>query len=137
MHWMTSSKCRTPCREFQGPTNSAGYGYPYIDGVRVLLHRWVVEQVDGPLAPGEVVRHRCDNPPCFRYSHLLRGTMKDNSQDMVRRGRHWSSRKVRCKRNHDDWVLTPDGRRRCRSCERGRDRTKRNARKRAQRALGR
>lgn len=33
------------------------------------------------------VLHRCDNPPCFRPSHLFRGTKKDNTQDALRKGR--------------------------------------------------
>ena len=39
-----------------------------------LLHRWVWEQVNGPIPPGMVVMHRCDNPPCFRLDHLMLGT---------------------------------------------------------------
>ncbi len=31
--------------------------------------------------------HRCDNPPCCRYSHLEIGPPKKNSEDMVARGR--------------------------------------------------
>lgn len=82
-----------PCREYEGSRNPDGYGRvpfgpprSHRDGRRagrklVGLHRWVVEQVEGPLAPGEVVRHRCDNPPCFLYAHLIRGTQGDNMQD--------------------------------------------------------
>lgn len=31
--------------------------------------------------------HRCDNPPCFRYDHLLLGTHHDNNLDMLAKGR--------------------------------------------------
>lgn len=81
----------TPCLVYRGPLNANGYGYPRLVAGRrngVLLHRWVSEQVDGPLAPGEVVRHWCDNPPCFRYDHLLRGTQRINLLECVAKGRH-------------------------------------------------
>lgn len=87
-----------PCREYRGCRNPDGYGVAPLgppafhrDGrrkgnKRVLVHRWVVEQVEGPLQPGEVVRHDCDNPPCFLYEHLLRGTPGDNARDASDRG---------------------------------------------------
>lgn len=34
-----------------------------------------------------MVRHRCDNPPCWKLDHLVLGTASDNSADMVARGR--------------------------------------------------
>lgn len=99
----------TPCREYRGNRHPAGYGYPPFGEERrkpngakngrrlVLLHRWVMEQALGrPLERHEIVRHRCDNPPCFLYEHLVLGTHDDNMGDMVERGRsrrgetHWN-----------------------------------------------
>jgi hypothetical protein len=31
--------------------------------------------------------HTCDNPPRVRQSHLFTGTLSDNTQDMIRKGR--------------------------------------------------
>jgi len=81
----------TPCREWQA-AKSKGYGKKWDRdlGKVVLIHRWVVAQIHGwDAIKGKVVRHRCDNPACYRYDHLEVGTHSDNSRDMMdrRRGR--------------------------------------------------
>ena len=97
------------CREYQGLRHNYGYGYPTIGEQRykpngakngrcqVLLHRWVMEQALGrKLRSNEVVRHICDNSPCFLLEHLRLGTKDDNAGDMVDHGRsnrgpkHWN-----------------------------------------------
>lgn len=40
-----------------------------------------------------VVRHTCDNRICVNPSHLLLGTNKENTNDMISRGRHIEGRK--------------------------------------------
>ena len=37
---------------------------------------------------GLVVMHSCDNPPCCNPKHLESGTLRQNAQDCVARGRH-------------------------------------------------
>jgi hypothetical protein len=53
----------------------------------VLVHRLSFIVFNGPLLPGQVVRHTCDNPPCVNPKHLIAGTHADNMADMVKRGR--------------------------------------------------
>lgn len=82
------------CREFPGARTTSGddyykgYGMRRRNGKNVLVHRWVVAQILGWEAiKGKVVRHTCDNPPCFLYEHLLVGTHADNAADRETRGR--------------------------------------------------
>ncbi|BBA98356.1 hypothetical protein RVR_4506 [Actinacidiphila reveromycinica] len=51
-------------------------------------HRVAWIEANGPIPPGLVIRHRCDNPPCRNVAHLLLGTHADNVADMVSRGRN-------------------------------------------------
>jgi hypothetical protein len=51
------------------------------------VHRVMYALVNGPIPPGKMVRHSCDNPPCCNPEHLLLGTAKDNAQDALSRGR--------------------------------------------------
>ncbi len=128
---MAPTVLETPCREYQGPRRG-GYGRPHLGEQmyhstggkhfrkRVTLHRWIMEQYLGrKLDRWEIVRHRCDNPPCFRFDHLVLGTQADNNQDMVDRGRSTKGkpqprRQTHCKRGH---LLEDIGTRRiCRVC---------------------
>lgn len=77
----------TPCIEWTGAKTSAGYGQRRIKGKLYYTHRLSYEQNIGPIPEGCVVRHKCDNPPCFNPEHLDIGTQKDNMQDMHKRGR--------------------------------------------------
>jgi hypothetical protein len=75
------------CWEWQGPRNARGYGYGSVRSKTTFAHRIAWEIVNGPIPKGMVVRHSCDNPPCVNPAHLLLGLPRDNSADMVARGR--------------------------------------------------
>lgn len=75
----------TPCRLWQGTIDRDGYGLHTVDGRRVRMHRWVYETVHGP-QPGLVIRHLCDNRPCYRLEHLSAGTVAENNADIQRGG---------------------------------------------------
>lgn len=87
----------TPCRLWQGAVSPDGYGMHYPDPenrqgdatYKIGMHRWVVEQAHGrKLGPREFVMHMCDNRLCYRFDHLMIGSVQDNNADMFAKKRH-------------------------------------------------
>jgi hypothetical protein len=52
-----------------------------------LAHRLAYALVRGPIPASLILRHKCDNPPCVNPDHLTPGTVKENTWDMIDRGR--------------------------------------------------
>jgi hypothetical protein len=50
-------------------------------------HRVAYMLVKGPIPPGKLIMHSCDNPPCCNPDHLSVGTIADNAHDMKSKGR--------------------------------------------------
>jgi len=70
------------CLQF-GP----GYGQIWWDSRMLMAHRvsWILHYGDIP--DNLRVLHKCDVPPCVNPHHLFLGTLKDNTQDMIKKGR--------------------------------------------------
>lgn len=76
------------CLEYTGGiSKSTGYGHIYVGGRTWLAHRFMWTCYNGPIPPGMVVRHRCDNRICVRLDHLELGTQADNLRDIRERRR--------------------------------------------------
>jgi hypothetical protein len=81
------------CWLWVGPVNKKGYGYSSLPGHKhASMHRMSWALYRGPITPGAMVLHRCDNPPCVNPEHLFLGTNSDNSIDAVNKGRYSRSK---------------------------------------------
>lgn len=74
------------CLEWPRGRYANGYGVYRANGKNHKVHREAYRLVHGPIPEGLIIRHSCDNPACFRPSHLLVGTHSDNAID--RESRH-------------------------------------------------
>ena len=66
-------------------------GNKWWDKVRVA--RVMYEEYNNDDLGKLVVRHTCDNPRCVNPAHLVKGTHKQNSEDMISRGRSFKGMK--------------------------------------------
>jgi hypothetical protein len=66
------------------------YGDIAFGETRTTAHRAVFMAFGGEVASDEVVRHKCDNPPCVNPDHLEPGSPSLNSRDMYERNRRAS-----------------------------------------------
>lgn len=82
---------KNKCWEWTGAGRVRNYG-----GMRFKRKTWLAHRLcllfSGRDPRGKCACHHCDNPKCVNPSHLFIGTMKDNSQDMIKKGRHNASR---------------------------------------------
>ena len=76
------------CWEWNGSRNKSGYGVLNIENKILRVHRLAYTTWVGPIPEGQVVRHKCDNPPCMNPEHLELGTQNDNLTDIQLRGHH-------------------------------------------------
>lgn len=96
---------QSDCIEWDKAKDSAGYGVSWLNGKYIRAHRKAYLQNNGEIPVGLVVRHTCDNRGCVNPQHLVLGTYKQNSQDMVSRNRQAKGSAVGTSKLTDELVL--------------------------------
>lgn len=86
------------CLIWAGPPARDGYGQIRVDGKVMKVHRAAWVERHGPIPPGKVLRHCCDNTLCWADTHLRLGTQRENLADMTAKGRrhsgdHWKEKR--------------------------------------------
>lgn len=76
------------CWEWTASCHDYGYGQFWTGEERISAHRFSYVLVHGEIADGAFICHTCDNPPCCNPAHLFAGQPKDNTKDMMEKGRH-------------------------------------------------
>ena len=108
------------CWEWQAGKQKQGYGL-FAFKLGTLAHRCSWMLYCGEIPKGLIVMHICDNVGCVNPLHLRLGTDKDNTRDMLEKGRHTNQKKLVCPKCQGEWTLCKSGtrtKRRCKSCER-------------------
>lgn len=78
-----------PCWTWTGSLDGKGYGQVNVGGKPRRSHRVAWGLITGKVPSRKVfICHHCDNPKCVNPKHLFEGTSKDNTQDMMKKGRH-------------------------------------------------
>ena len=76
--------CNTGCFLWKRGCHERGYGIIRVDRQAYAVHRLSAHLYKGfDLKSDLFVCHTCDNPRCFRPSHLFIGTHADNMRDAV------------------------------------------------------
>jgi hypothetical protein len=91
-------------------------GYAFHGSTRAHIAAWTREH--GPVPDGKVLDHLCRRRACCAPHHLEAVTQSENER---RKSWAYRSRIARCPRGHDlrtNAILTPEGGRVCRQCNR-------------------
>lgn len=108
------------CWLWKGTKTTTGYGdFRYGHASRIKAHRFSF-LLDKGYLPTKFVLHVCDTPLCVNPKHLYEGTPKENSQDMIKKGRHSSQKRIHCPKGHnfskENTYIHKNGSRRCKQC---------------------
>jgi hypothetical protein len=92
------------CWNWIGYCQPKGYGQVGFEGRLLLAHRvsWFYKH---GVFPNKILMHSCDNRKCVNPDHLREGTCKENSEDMVLKGRSARGTKARAAKLDEQKVI--------------------------------
>lgn len=107
------------CWEWTGWRGQDGYGRDHINRRSTLMHRWLYEQLAGPILDGLVMDHLCRNRGCVNPAHLEVVTRRENNLRGISPPA-LNAVKTHCTNGHPlagpNLIVDQDGHRRCRTC---------------------
>lgn len=83
-----------PCWIWKGCFFQNGYGHYVLKRKGYRAHRVAFEIVHEEIPLDKIVCHKCDNPACVNPIHLFLATSKENTGDMISKGRLNRSRGI-------------------------------------------
>ena len=89
------------CHIWLGCVTRQGYGQLWFNGKVRYTHRLSYEWNHGEIPEGLMVLHSCDTRCCVNPNHLRVGTVKDNAEDRMARGRDYNTNKTHCINSHE------------------------------------
>lgn len=83
----SNSKFNGECIEWTGRLTNNGYGHFRYKNKIMHASRasWISHH--GEISKEKLVLHICDNPKCININHLFLGSHKENTIDMIKKGR--------------------------------------------------
>lgn len=122
VHHESGSDCWWFTKGTTRPKIPEDYRVFWLNRKQVQAHRFAYELWIGDIPEGLYVLHSCDTPPCVNPDHLRAGSVQDNVDDKMERGR-WKGNgwqdKTHCPQGHEyteDNVYLYQNRRYCRAC---------------------
>ena len=128
--WAKADRSGGPdsCWRWTGAHSIKGYGYFGTPEGTAQAHRWIYQQLVGPIPPGLTIDHLCRVRDCMNPAHMEPVSRGEN----VLRGNGHSAqnaRKAVCKRGHPftgDNLYPKNRRRHCRACRAENDRQRKD-----------